>query len=343
MAKKNKGSLRTVIISISLILLVIGGIGGYMAWKWVYAPNVEVEGDKPAYLYIHTGWKFEDVLKELESHKFVKDIQSFEKIAKRKRYDEKIMPGRYKLVKGMNNNDLVNMLRSGKQEEVKLVFSGVRKKEEFVHKICSQLELDSMTLLDMLNDINPDDALILFIPNTYKMKWNTSAEQFMQRMASEYNKFWTPARKGKADDAELSQSDVSILASIVQSETTKEDEKPRIAGVYINRLHKNMKLEADPTLVWALNDFSIRRLTNEDMKVNSPYNTYMHTGLPPGPITLPSISSLDAVLNYEHHKYIYFCAKEDLSGYSNFATNMKDHKANSKRYTQELNKRKIYR
>ena len=351
MAKKNKSSLRSILIGLLLIILVGGGVVGYFAYQWIYAPNVELETEKPVYLYIHTGWKFDDVLKELKDKHYVKDLKSFEKIARRKKYVDKVQPGRYRLQKGMSNNSLINMLRAGEQDPVKLILSGVRKKEELVHKFCTKLEMDSADLLATLNDnqflkkykLDRENVLTLFIPNTYELKWNISIHQLLDRIAKEHDEFWTPERKKKAEAAELTPVEVSILASIVQSETTKDDDKPIIAGVYINRIHKDMPLEADPTLVWALNDFTIKRVLNEHKKIDSPYNTYKYAGLPPGPICLPTINTLDAVLNYEHHNYIYFCAKEDFSGYSNFATTLKEHQENAKRYTRELNKRKIYK
>ncbi len=349
--RKKKKSVNKYIIFALIILLAGGGVGGYLAYEWIYAPNVVVESEKPVYLYIHTGWKFSDVIKELKDKNYVKDLSSFEKIAHRKKYTDKVLPGRYRLKKGMSNNQLINMLRSGEQEPLKLVLTGVRKKEELVHKVCSKLEMDSNTLIATLNDnsflkkykLDKENVLTLFIPNTYVLNWNISIHQFMERMAKEHDEFWTAERRKKAQAAELTPVEVSILASIVQSETTKDDDKPIIAGVYINRIHKNMPLEADPTLVWALNDFTIKRVLNSHKKIDSPYNTYMYAGLPPGPICLPTINSLDAVLNYQHHDYIYFCAKEDFSGYSNFAKTLKEHQENAKRYTHELNKRKIYK
>lgn len=353
MSKKQKKSnnFRTVLISILLLAIIGGGIVGYFAYQWIYAPNVEIFGEKQVYLYIHTGADFDAVLKTLEENHYIKNVNSFNRIAERKKYKQKVFPGRYRLKQGMSNNELINILRAGKQEPVKLVLFGIRKKEELVHRVCSKLETDSIQLLDALNDnsllkkyhLNKDNILTLFIPNTYQINWNNTPEQFLDRMSKEQETFWTNERKKKAESIGLSKVEVSVLASIVQSESNRETDRPIIAGVYINRLHKDMPLEADPTLVWALNDFSIKRVLNEHKKIESPYNTYKYTGLPPGPITLPTITSLDAVLNYEKHNYIYFCAKEDFSGYSNFAPTLKEHLANAKRYQHELSKRKIFK
>jgi UPF0755 protein len=189
--------------------------------------------------------------------------------------------------------------------------------------------------------LNPDNILTVFIPNTYQLFWNSSIEDFMNKMGDAYKKFWTEDRKNKAQNIGLDQTEVSVLASIIQSESTRKDDKPIIAGVYLNRLQKGMPLEADPTLVWALNDFSIKRVLNKHKKIDSPYNTYMYKGLPPGPITLPSIESLDAVLNAQKHNYLYFCAKEDFSGYSNFAETLTEHLKNAKKYQKGLSERGI--
>jgi UPF0755 protein len=291
------------------------------------------------------------VLNELTSKGWLKNEQSFDWLAGMKKYPQKVKPGRYRLKDGMSNNALINMLRSGAQEPVKLVLFGIRKKEELAGRVAKKLEADSIAMLDALNHpvqlqklgLTPESVLTLFIPNTYELYWNTSPEEFLHRMAKEYKNFWTADRKQKAAALGLSQTEVSVLASIVQSETNQPDDKPIIAGVYLNRLHCNMPLEADPTLVWAMNDFSIKRVLNEHKRIESPYNTYKYAGLPPGPITLPTMESLDAVLNAPTHKYIYFCAKEDFSGYSNFAETLKQHMENARKYQRELSRRGIYK
>jgi UPF0755 protein len=184
-------------------------------------------------------------------------------------------------------------------------------------------------------------AFVLFIPNTYDFFWNTSADQFIRRMAEEQKKFWNSSRKEKAENAGLDIKNVIILASIVEKETVKDKEKPLIAAVYMNRLKKNWPLQADPTLIYAWNDFSIKRVLNKHKEIDSPYNTYLHTGLPPGPICLPSVSSIDAVLNHAANDFIYFCAKEDLSGYHNFAVTLDEHNRNAARYQAALKKLNI--
>jgi UPF0755 protein len=186
-----------------------------------------------------------------------------------------------------------------------------------------------------------ENITILFIPNTYEMYWNTSAKKLMERMQREYKSFWTEKRKSLTQQTGLNQVQVSVLASIVECETKRNDEKPIVAGVYLNRLKHNWHLEADPTLIFAVGDFTIKRVLNEHKLIDSPYNTYMYSGLPPGPICIPEISSIDAVLNFAHHEYMYFCARADLSGYHEFAKDYKTHLSNAKKYQSELNKRNI--
>ncbi|HAZ24348.1 MAG TPA: endolytic transglycosylase MltG, partial [Algoriphagus sp.] len=191
-------------------------------------------------------------------------------------------------------------------------------------------------------DFNEETIMSMFIPNTYEVWWNTSPEALFDRMYKEYNDFWTDERKKKAAELGLNPKEVSTLASIVQAESQKKDERAKIAGVYLNRLKLNMPLQADPTLVFALGDFSLKRILNIHKETESPYNTYKYAGLPPGPINLPDINSLDAVLNYEDHDYLYFCAKEDFSGYHAFAKTLSEHNANARRYQAALNAAKIF-
>jgi UPF0755 protein len=232
---------------------------------------------------------------------------------------------------------------------VRLVFNNIRTKQELADRIGEQIEASSFTILNLLNDndyiksigFNSYNVLSMFVPNTYELYWNTSADKFLQRMKKEYDKFWTPDKLLKARNMKFTPVQVSIMASIVQQESIKEDEKPTIAGVYMNRYHKNWKLEADPTLVYALGDFSVNRILNVYKTIDSPYNTYMYAGLPPGPICLPTISSINAVLNYVRHDYFYFCAKDDFSGYHAFAATYAQHQLNARRFQQALNRRGI--
>ena len=341
MAKKGK-----IVIPLLLVfaLIIAGLFVAYKAYNYAYSSNVTATSD--TYLYIPTGTDYGGLLEILKSSGNVTDMESFEKVAEFKKYGEKILPGKYKLDNGMSNNELVNMLRSGRQSPVNVTFISVRTLDILAGKVAVNIEADSAEIVALLKDesiakkygFNKQTFCSMFIPNTYEFWWNTSAEEFVQRMADEYKKFWNDDRKAKAKQLGLSQSQVSTLASIVESETQKNDEKARIAGVYINRLKKDWLLQADPTVVFAAGDFSIKRILNRHLEINSPYNTYKYKGLPPGPICIPSTKSIDAVLNYEHHNYMYFCAKEDFSGYHNFATTNAQHEANARRYHDALRK-----
>lgn len=352
MAKKKKsklGLILKIIFSIFLVLIIAGGIIGYQYYKKIYNPNIQIK-DKD-YLYIPTGSSFDDVVRIIENKKLVKDINSFEWVAELKKYPEKVKPGKYLIKKNMSNNELVNLLRAGLQTPVMVVFNNARTKEQLAGKVSKNIEADSSHVLSLLESddfitkygFNTESIMTMFIPNSYELFWNTSAEQFFDRIATEYKQFWTEERKAKAKLLGLSQSEVSILASIVEQETIKKDERPRVAGVYLNRIRKKMFLQADPTVIYAMGDFTIKRVLREYLNYDSPYNTYKYAGLPPGPICLPSISSIDAVLNNEKHDYIFFCAKEDFSGYHNFAKTGEQHAINANKYRVALNKRKIYK
>jgi len=339
MAKKKKIIIPLIVI---FALLAAGLLVAYKAYNYAYAPNVTAQSE--TYIYIPTGTSYESLLEILKSSGNVTDIESFDQVAQFKKYDNKVLPGKYKLENGMSNNELVNMLRSGRQTPVNVTFISVRSLEILAGKAAVNIEADSADIANLLKDENiakkygfeKQTFCSMFIPNTYEFWWNTSAEEFVQRMADEYKKFWNDDRKAKANGLGLSQSQVTTLASIVESETQKNDEKARIAGVYINRLKKDWPLQADPTVVFAAGDFSIRRILNKHLEIDSPYNTYKYKGLPPGPICIPSTRSIDAVLNYEHHNYMYFCAKEDFSGYHNFAITNAQHEANARRYHNAL-------
>jgi len=337
-------------------ILVIGfvifiSIKLYNLYLGINEPNVNLNGNKSTYIYIPTGANYNDVTNILYKHNLIINRSSFEWVAEKKNYINHIKPGRYKIKSKMSNNALVNLLRSGKQEPINLVFNKIRTKERFAGIISNQIEADSTSILNRLNDSdylkkynkNKATAMSLFIPNTYELYWNTSTDKFINRMYIEYKKFWNKARLNKAKKLNMSPTDIIILASIVEEETIKNDEKPTVAGVYINRLHKNIRLQADPTVRFAIGDFEVKRILNKHLKIDNPYNTYKYNGLPPGPICIPTISSIDAVLNYKHHNYLYFCAKDDFSGYHSFAKTLKEHNKNASKYRSALNKNKIYK
>lgn len=343
--------MKKLLLTILIIGVLLCGLVGFYGWKFVYSPNVNASASDPIELYIPSGSSYKDLYKQLVDQKILIKNNSFQMVADYKEFASSVKAGKYLIVGGMSNNAIINMISSGSQQEVKVTFNNIRTKEQLVGKITKNLEADSAELMKLLNTevvvsqfgFTTEDILIMFLPNTYNFYWNTSEMGILERMAKEYDKFWTDERKSKAEDIELSQKEVSILASIVICETVKSDESPKIAGVYMNRLRIGMPLEADPTLIWALGDFTIKRVLNKDKEIESKYNTYKYTGLPPGPIFLPPVSYIDAVLNYEKHSYLFFCAKEDFSGYSNFATTYSKHLSNARKYQRAMNKRKMYR
>ena len=325
----------------------------YQLYLRVYQPNIVLpENVNEKYIYIPTGAEFNQVIQILSESGLLINANSFEWLATTKKYTTNIKPGRYRINRNLNNNKLINLLRSGKQTPIQVTFNSLRNKEQFSGKIANQIETDSADLLAFITDTSflnsngftAENVACLFVPNTYEFYWNTSAEQFVNRMQIEFDKFWNIDRKTKAKKIKLTPFQVVALASIVEKEQNiKKDERPKISGLYLNRIKKKMKLESDPTLIFALGDFTINRVLNKDKKVDSPYNTYIHKGLPPGPICIPSIDAVDAVLNASEHEYIFMCAKEDFSGYHNFAKTYLKHRINARKYHKAMNKRKIMR
>ena len=315
-----------------------------------FVANTLVESDKPYLLKIPSNSVYKNVVDKLYEERVINDALSFSFVAKVLGYQDGVKPGLYQIEPKMNNLQLVRMLRSGQQTPVRVTFNTVRTQEDLAEKISVNLEVSKEQFLELLQDsvyirkfgFEEETVMSMFIPNTYEFWWDTSAAELFERMHKEYQSFWTEARSQKAQDLGLSKEEVSTLASIVQAESQKSDERPEIAGVYLNRLRIGMPLQADPTLVFAAGDFSIKRLSAKQMAIDSPYNTYKYAGLPPGPINLPDINSLDAVLNPEKHNYLYFCAKEDFSGYHSFAVGYEEHLSNARRYQRALNAANIY-
>jgi len=329
------------------LAVVIAGVWGYRIYNDVFKYNVK----KTGMLYIPTGSGFQQVVDSLKRGDYLKDISSFQWVAARKNYTEKIQSGAYMIKEGWNNNKLIDILRQGVQTPVKVTFNNIRFREELAAHLAHYLEPDSAAFLSVLNNnkiasdlgFTHESFPMIFIPNTYEIYWDISPSKFVERMKWEYDHFWNETRKKKAADLGLSPLQVVTIASILQEETNKNDEKSRMAGVYINRVKKGWLLQADPTIKYALGNFQIKRILTEDLSVDSPFNTYKYAGLPPGPINFPDIASVDAVLNAEQHNYMYFCAKEDFSGYHNFARTLAEHSRNAARYQSELNKSKIWR
>jgi len=346
--KTSGGVTRKFIIALVIIIILALGATGVFYYLRLYGPNVT---DQQEYLYIRTGSNFQDVYKTIREQGIVKDSTTFMWAAHNKNYVNKIKPGRYRLKNGMSNRDLINMLISGRQEPVKVALKNLRMKENFAGYISKKLEADSMSIISLLDSagyqeklgFTNDDIYTMILPNTYEFYWNASPKKILAHLYGAYQNFWTPERKQKAEELHLTPAKVSILASIVDAEALHDGEMPAIAGLYLNRLKKGMKLESDPTVIFAANDFTIHRVLNKQLQIESPYNTYRITGLPPGPIMMPSINAIDAVLNYQHNDYIYMCAKEDFSGYHNFANNMAQHQINAQKFRKALDERNIKR
>ena len=343
----NKKKLILLIIS---LLLIIGGVFAYNTYNKIYAPNTIKEG----YVFIKTN----STLKELENEirPFLKRVEPFIWVANRKEYNKKIRAGKFKIPKGISNNDLINLLRSGKQTPIKLVFNNQHSVEKLAGRIATQIEADSVSILNAMLDtsflnthkFSKKSALGMYVPNSYELFWNTSATQFRDRMLKEYNRFWTEKRINSARELKLNRTQVIALASIVQKETAKVSERPIVAGLYLNRIKRRIPLGADPTIIYALKekygqDFVVKRVLFKDLKIDSPYNTYIHRGVPPSLIAMPDISSIDAVLFSAKHNYIYMCANVDKIGYHAFASTLRQHNRNAAKYHRWMNQQGINR
>jgi UPF0755 protein len=340
------------IILWSITLLIIAAlITGYLLYRAIFMPNVWTGEQDHVSVYIPTGSSFGEVKLILYEHGIVVNRNTFEWLAAQKKYDQFVKPGHYVITRGMSNDELINLLRSGNQTPVNVTFNSLRSIEKLASVVSAQIEADSASIASLLNNesyisdfgFNSTSIMSMFIPNTYELWWTTDAKQFIERMYAEYDAFWNESRREKAEKAGLTIDEVVTLASIVEKETNKNDEKPTIAGVYINRLKAGWRLQADPTLIYAWQDYSIKRVLNTHKTIDSPYNTYKHGGLPPGPICIPGISSIDAVLNYEDHRYMFFCASADLSGYHSFAKTSREHNRNARAYQKALDEMKVFK
>ena len=335
-----------------LVAVLIAGVFGYSKYQDIYAPNVS-ENISPTQLYLNKNIDYTGLKEMLVSQSIVKDIESFDWVASLMKFDQnKIRSGKFQIEPGWSNRKLIQHLRSGKQTPVKIVLNNERLLSEVAGKIAPLIEPDStsimMTMLDANTlakyNLNRENLMTLFIPNTYEVYWNITPEEFLDRMKKESDKFWNAKdRKAKLEELKMSKEEVYTLASIVEKETNYKPERPTVAAVYLNRIRKGIMLQADPTVVFANQDFEIRRVLNKHLEIDSPYNTYKYAGLPPGPIAMSSISSIDAVLQNEAHKYYYFCAKADNSGQHAFAKTLSQHNANAKKFQRWLNKQRIFK
>jgi UPF0755 protein len=335
--KPSKGLVFFLLFSILLISF------GYYAYQICYTPNILV-GKKDRVFIIPKGSDFKYIQKEFHQNNIVQDLQSFAFLSKLMDYDKAVKPGRYVLRADMTNIETIRLLRSGNQEPVRITFNNVRLIKDLSEKITKNLnmkpeEFEAALIEFTMNNkygFKQENILTMFIPNTYEVYYNVAPDELVQKMYEEYEKFWNEDRKAKANTVGLTPIEVSILASIVQAETVKRDEAPTIAGLYLNRLKKGIALQADPTLVYAVGDFSLKRVLDVHKEIDSPYNTYKYRGLPPGPINMPEVFAMNAVLDYKKSDYIYMCAKEDFSGYHNFTSNYQTHMNNAIKYQRAL-------
>ncbi len=349
MRRKKKPRFARVLYILLLVLIMAALAVGYQLWVVVMKGNTWTPDGAESSVYVPTGSTYDDLKNVLYGNGIVVNRKTFEWLAGKKNLENHVYPGRYIVTTGMNNNDLINLFRSGSQTPVHLTFNNIRTNQELATVIGRQLEVDSSEMLTLLNDstftrkfgFQPRTIIGMFIPNTYEVYWDISGNDLLARMYTEYNNFWNAARLEKASALGLSQPEIITVASIVEKETSKNDEKPAIAGVYLNRLKYGWRLQADPTVIFAWGDFSIRRVLNLHKQIDSPYNTYKYYGLPPGPICMPSIASIDAVLNREEHAYMYFCAKDDFSGYHVFASTNAEHNVNAEKYRSALDRLNI--
>ncbi|WP_025740022.1 endolytic transglycosylase MltG [Aquimarina pacifica] len=345
--------IKKILLVIALLGLVAGGIFAYYVYQAVFSPNTNFES-KSTTIYLPTDATYTELIEVITP--VVNDIYSFDRIARRKGYVNSIKAGRYIIKKGSNNNEIINTLRSN-NAPIHVSFNNQERLENLAGRIATQIEADSVSLVTAFKDtafLNEkgfvsENALAMYIPNKYEFFWNTSATQFRERMLKEYNRFWNTNRLSKLKEIGLTREQVATIASIVQKETAKVDERPRVAGVYMNRYLNGWKLDADPTVIFALkkhrNDWDtvIKRVLYKDLEIDSPYNTYKYKELPPGPISMPDISSIDAVLNYERHEYYFFVANVENFGYHKFAKTIGQHNRNKKQYINWINKQGINR
>ncbi|GLR20155.1 endolytic transglycosylase MltG [Portibacter lacus] len=337
--------MKKVLLVLLVLLLIAGGIA-YYVYQSIFKENVLI-GLEDRELYIPTGSTYDDVKQLLETEGIINNASSFDRVASWMKYKESdISSGKFTIKSDWNNKSLISLLRSGKQTPIKITFNNLRTKEDLAGKISSYIELDSLTLVEYFQneetqksyDLLPETFLTLFIPNTYEFYWNVTKEELVTRLAKEHDKFWSrEERESKAQALNLSKEEIYTLASIVEKESQRNQEKPRLAGVYLNRIERGIPLQADPTVVYANGDFGLRRVLLKHLEFDSPYNTYKYAGLPPGPIYMPSIASIDAVLNREKHKYLYFCASPEIQGAHLFAETLSQHNANARRYHRWLN------
>lgn len=336
-----------------VIVFAVIVFAGYIVYENIFKSNVTLNGKKYTYLYIKSNSSYTDVLDQIYNQQIIDDKESFEWIARKMDLPTNIHCGKFRIDSKMSNRAIVNAIKKNKQEKVKLFFnSQIRTKEQFINYVAEKTEIEKNDLESFCNDdeilastfeLNSKNMMALIIPKTYEISWATSLDDFTKLLKESYDSVWTEGKKNKAKGLGYSVSEIITIASITQCESHIKSEQNKIAGVYINRLKQNMKLQADPTLVFANQNFDVQRVLSSDKDVDSPYNTYKYKGLPPGPICLVEPTTIEAVLNYTKHSHTFFCAKPDFSGYSNYTNEYAVHQKNAKAYQEALNKRGINR
>jgi len=345
--------IKKLLIAASIIgLVVLGAISIYI-YSVIFSPNTSFESETQS-VFISTGSELQQVVDQL--HPFLEDTDDFITVAQKKGYSLNVKPGHFVLQKGMNNNEIINTLRST-NVPVQVSFNNQHRLEDLAGRVAAQIEADSLEILEAITSkefldsksVSLSESLKFYIPNTYEFYWNTSGAEFRDRMLRYYDEFWNKQRLTKASKINLSPTQVMSLAAIVQKETAMVEERPKVAGVYLNRLKRGIKLQADPTVIFAIQqknkdfDTPIKRVLYKDLELDSPYNTYKYAGVPPGLIAMPDVSSIDAVLNAQSHEYLYFAANPEEPGYHIFAKTLSQHNRNARVYQNWVNKQKIYR
>lgn len=333
----------------AIIYIIIGAVCGAASFLVPrYLNEYKKSVEQKSVVYIPFGATYSQMLDSVATA--LKHMEPFRKVAQRANLEHTFKPGRYLFTPDNSNKDIVRMLQKGWESPMMLTLSGnIRNLERLSGILGKRLACDSADFSQYFakeevwkaNGFSKETFMAMFLPNTYEVYWTITPQKFVERMKKEYDKFWNEGRTAKAKDAGLDKVEVSILASIVCEETNYIPEMPAIAGVYMNRLKRGMKLEADPTVKFALGDPTVKRILLRHLKVDSPYNTYLNTGLPPGPITIPSIRGIDAVLDYQQHNYLYFCANANMDGTHKFARSLSEHNRNARAYQAALNKMRI--